>query len=118
MKLTLPWAVLVPDNARLVPQKGTRRLVKTNRYREALEAAHTVATAQWKHPPLDVDVFVRMDFWVPDHRRRDLSNLLKLILDALQGVAYMDDKQVTSLSYLKQGWDPDNPRCEVQVVPR
>lgn len=38
--------------------------------------------------------------WVgkPDMGKPDLDNTAKLILDALNGIAYADDKQVTSLS--------------------
>lgn len=32
----------------------------------------------------------------PDTFRPDLDNILKLVMDALNGVAYLDDKQVTS----------------------
>lgn len=36
--------------------------------------------------------------WVLGVRRVDLDNAVKVCLDALQGVAYEDDRQITSLS--------------------
>lgn len=44
----------------------------------------------------------------------DLDNSIKVLLDALCGVAYADDKQIVEL----HGWrhdDPENPRVEVEV---
>lgn len=44
----------------------------------------------------------------------DLDNCIKVLLDALCGVAYADDKQIVEL----HGWradDPRNPRVEVEV---
>lgn len=43
----------------------------------------------------------------------DIENVSKAILDALNGIAYLDDSQVVSLS-IKKFYD-DNPRVEVTV---
>lgn len=45
--------------------------------------------------------------------RPDLDNLLKIILDGLNGVAYLDDKQVVKVSALKAY--SDEPRTEVMI---
>jgi crossover junction endodeoxyribonuclease RusA len=46
-------------------------------------------------------------YWVPlDKRRRDLSNRIKVLEDALQGVAYHDDSQVTRI-VARVGPDPE-----------
>ncbi|MCI5969153.1 RusA family crossover junction endodeoxyribonuclease, partial [Helicobacter sp.] len=37
-----------------------------------------------------------------DKRRRDIDNILKPILDALNGIAYYDDSQVTELFVKRQ----------------
>jgi crossover junction endodeoxyribonuclease RusA len=46
----------------------------------------------------DIDplAWYRVDavFYLPDRRRRDVDNLLKLLLDGLNGVAWKDDAQV------------------------
>ena len=36
----------------------------------------------------------------------DADNVLKLVLDALNGLAYLDDKQVTRLRYRATPWSP------------
>lgn len=43
-------------------------------------------------------------YWA-DHRRRDVSNWNKVILDAMQGVVYKDDKQITDLKLKKRPTD-------------
>ena len=34
----------------------------------------------------------------PDRRKRDLDNILKALLDSMQGILYMDDEQVDCLT--------------------
>ena len=48
--------------------------------------------------------------------RPDLDNLLKFVLDALNGIAYEDDKQVVGFSYVvKHYTDSRNPRTIVEI---
>lgn len=63
--------------------------------------------------PLDGPVCVS----VVVYRKRkagDLDNSLKVLLDALKGVAYEDDGQVVEL-HARRCDDPSNPRVEVRV---
>ena len=48
------------------------------------------------------------------NRRGDLDNRLKPVLDALQGVAYSDDRQIVAINAVRQ-IDKDSPRVEVAV---
>ena len=53
----------------------------------------------------------------PDHRRRDLDNLHKATLDALEHAAvYADDGQIDDLRIRRGDVDKDNPRLEVVIV--
>ena len=48
--------------------------------------------------PLSKPLAVQVDVFPPDRRRRDIDNLQKALLDALQhGGAYLDDSQVARL---------------------
>lgn len=48
--------------------------------------------------PLEAELYVEVDVHPPDRRRRDLDNVLKALLDAMQhGGAYHDDGQIVHL---------------------
>lgn len=114
LHLTFPWAVLTPDNRRFHPGRGH---VLTARYRKGKESVYLLAVDQTKPPrpvfPLEA-VEVGLVFFVPDKRRRDPTNLLKGLLDALEGAVYSDDKQIEALAWRK-ALDRDNPRVEVTI---
>jgi Holliday junction resolvase RusA-like endonuclease len=60
---------------------------------------------------------VRVDVWVYFKRRgSDLANREKLMLDALEGYAYVNDRDVVELHMYKR-LDKDYPHCEVHVTP-
>lgn len=49
-------------------------------------------------------------------RRGDLDNLLKVVLDALRGIAYGDDSQITYIA-ASRFESPKEPRAEVTIQP-
>lgn len=115
LRITLPWGCLVSDNLRKGLAKEAWR-----RYKAGRDAAHMVALSQVRgeRPRFRCPVNVELLFWLPDERKRDPSNLLKAVLDALKAVAYDDDSRVRSLSFLVMGVDKDNPRVEITVTDR
>lgn len=54
-------------------------------------------------------------FFCGSRQRRDVDNMLKLILDGLNQVAWPDDEQVTEVSARKTLTLPENARTEVAV---
>ncbi len=69
------------------------------------------------HDITPVDGPVRVDVWVYFQRRgSDLANREKLMLDALEGFAYRNDKQIVELHMYKR-LDKSYPHCEVHVTP-
>ena len=52
---------------------------------------------------------------VKGRSRGDIDNLLKTILDALKGFAFVDDGQVRGMFVLMMDIDKDNPRVELQI---
>lgn len=54
-----------------------------------------------------------MDGRIKRTARPDVDNIGKIVLDALNGLAYVDDKQVIELQVRKH-WG--NPRCVVEVI--
>lgn len=55
-------------------------------------------------------------FYCSDHRRRDSDNLLKLLKDAINGRAYLDDSQVVKED-IEVFRGVTNPRTEFELWP-
>lgn len=54
-------------------------------------------------------------FFCGTRQRRDVDNMLKLVLDGLNGVAWVDDSQVTEVSGRKQLVEREEARTEILV---
>lgn len=112
----LPWAVLATVNDRV--NRVGDRLRLTTRYRQAKEAARALVASQTRDAPLLTGpVEVRLRFWLPDQKRRDPDNLLKLIHDAMSGIVYHDDHQIRRQVWEVAGVDRASPRVEIEVEP-
>lgn len=59
-------------------------------------------------------VFMQIDFYPPDRRRRDIDNVLKPLLDAIEGWTYADDSQILKLTIEKFG-RLDGGKCVVRL---
>ena len=46
----------------------------------------------------------------------DVDNIAKLVLDALNGVAFVDDKQIVELSVKKRYWDIESQKSKNKLV--
>lgn len=53
--------------------------------------------------------------WFRGRQAGDLDNRLKVLMDSLQGVAYVSDAQVFEIHAFKDDSQPRKPRCEVKV---
>lgn len=53
-------------------------------------------------------------FFPGTRQRRDVDNMLKLVADGLNGIAWADDAQVYEVTG-RRGHDPQNPRTEVLI---
>lgn len=60
------------------------------------------------------DVTVELHFYFGDKRKRDIDNGIKISLDALTGVMFGDDSQITELHVFKR-YDKNNPRIEFVI---
>lgn len=64
--------------------------------------------------PLSGPLYVDTAFYLKDSRRMDGDNLQKAVLDALNGIAYVDDSQVAQGKWSKH-LDKKNPRTVVTL---
>ena len=76
-------------------------------------------------PKVDGQMSISYVFFYPDKSRRDIDNSLgciaKFTADALIHYGVIEDDNhniVTSITGSFGGYDPDNPRCEVTIIPQ
>lgn len=90
------------------------RIVKSDEARQYQTNARWIARCAGMHEPITGKVAISLRVYRPA-QRGDLDNRIKVLLDALQGVAYEDDKQIVEL-HAYQNDDKANPRVEVEVT--
>lgn len=106
----------VKARARVI-QRGGKSVAytpaKTKQAEEALGWA--VRAAGLTGPPDGDGCFgVSADFFTASWQRRDVDNMLKLVLDACTGIVWVDDCQVTEVHATVVRCDP-NPRTVVEI---
>lgn len=115
MKLVLPYPPTANKYWRVF--RGT--MVKSPLARRYQNAARLTAVmqraGQETRAPYHGPVAVAVVVYRP-RRRGDLDNTLKVLLDALKGVAFVDDDQVVRIEADRRD-DKSNPRVEVEILP-
>lgn len=109
--LTTPY---VSTNRLYSFHTGRRTLTKTARVTK--EVIGWEAKAQCDDGPLEGELVVAIDLFMPDRRRRDLDNV-KGLIDALTGVVWKDDSQIVDLHIRKFLASP-KPRVEITCNPK
>lgn len=96
------------------PRKA--RLTLSPEYREKKEVAETLLLSQW-HGKQQMEGELRLNAhcYFPDKRKRDAGNYRKLVCDSLSGIAYSDDSQLVSETWVRAGLDRENPRIEITL---
>lgn len=91
---------------------------RTQKTRDWMDDAATLAI-DWKNrnrwrAPKEEKVICRLWYFWPDGRRRDTHNIPKVLLDALTGILWSDDRWVL---VQEQDWQIDrrDPRVELEV---
>lgn len=98
-------------------ETGTGRRFTPHATRQAeKDIAQVASLALGPRLPLSCCVELGLWFYLPDRRARDLDNLEKLVKDALNKVAWLDDRQVTDTAKVKRV-DQTNPRTVARVRP-
>jgi len=76
-------------------QRGTLLSKKGREYKTGVA---TLLLARGQNQRLEGRLTVRVYLTVPDRRRRDIDNYLKPLLDACNGIVWVDDEQIDKLS--------------------
>ena len=106
MKITLPY----PPTANLYWRMFRNRIVKSADARNYQKRVALIARGFRK---LVGPVGIHVKAYRP-RRIGDLDNTLKVVLDALRGIAYEDDKQIISI-HADRYDDKANPRLEIEL---
>ena len=117
MKIRIPWDHMASSNTRNQRRGGKAHGWGYKRSREAIRMIGMASTPRDR--PVygeGVPVFVELTFYPPDRRRRDVSNLLKVIFDGLQGSVYADDYQIAEFRVRRMAPDREEPGCVVEVT--
>lgn len=119
LRITLPLPPSV-NNMYVNTRGGGRRLSKKSedyirRSRGLINLA--IEEQRWIKQNDSTWYYVDLVFFMPDRRIRDSHNMLKLLLDVMQGIVYSNDyyamPRIQSVEY-----DMENPRVEVSVIPQ
>jgi Holliday junction resolvase RusA-like endonuclease len=100
------------NSRRLVTIGGKPRIIKSKKARDYLAAAEPQLSIQDSGKPYEGTVGVTMNIWYRSERP-DLDP--SLILDALEGHAYVNDRQVREM-HLFHGVDRLEPRAMIWVL--
>lgn len=71
------------------------------------------ASGSWELPT-QAEYALSLSVVFPDRRRRDLSNVVKQLEDAWNGILYRDDSQIAELHVTREYGD--RPRVEVELT--
>ena len=115
IEFTVPGNPIPKARPRVI-QRGKRTFAYTPRRTRNWEAA--IRAAAWEHVKLGPlhrrPLAVTLTFYRENHVRADTDNLAKAVLDALNGICYVDDAQIVDL-HLRRYVDSDNPRVEIRI---
>jgi Holliday junction resolvase RusA-like endonuclease len=91
---------------------GRRVLTKEGRDYKEYVASSLLGTQPL---PDGARIGLAIQLWFPTKRRRDISNWVKLLEDALSEALGFDDCAVDRLLVERVGYDATRPRCEVTI---
>lgn len=109
IKITLPY----PPSANRYWRNWNGRMVLSAEARQYKLDVAALARAL-KLRPSDAPCSIELKVYRPI-RRGDLSNRIKIVEDALQGVAYIDDAQIEEIRAYRFD-DKKHPRVEVTII--
>jgi Holliday junction resolvase RusA-like endonuclease len=100
----------IPKGRPIVVQRRAVTPERTRRYERLVRMCALTAGVK----PIAGPVLLSVWFYLPDARKRDGDNLQKVIWDALNGIGYRDDHQITEWHGRSQ-IDRANPRAVVAI---
>lgn len=115
---SVPWLGLCPDNQKYGRSHNGQSILSP-KYRDAKTMASLLLRkAKGKQTAHTKPVEVVYDFHVPDLRRRDCANYIKLLSDALEGGEVVaDDTLIHRSLIVRASLDRKAPRVDIYLRP-
>ena len=120
IQFTIPLAPISKKNSQQIlrnPRTGKPFIVPSKKYKEYEEAARWFLP---KIPTITTAVNVKCLFYMPTHRKCDLTNMLEAVDDILVGASVLQDDNFTivqSHDGSRVLYDKEHPRTEVYITP-
>ncbi len=96
----------------LYAHRGVHRF-STTKAKENKKAMAWEARNQYRGMPLEGDIRLSVRLFWGTRRNHDIDNI-KGLLDALTGIIWKDDGQITELC-ISKGYDKEHPRVELLI---
>ena len=105
------------ERPRVTSRKGKSITYTPERTRVAERSIAWEVVAQNSGIAMDAGLDFRVDvlFVSKSNRRKDIDNLIKLVLDALNGVVYEDDSQVVEIHAVMARGSAEEPRTDIII---
>lgn len=119
LRITLPLPPSV-NHMYIHLKRGGKKLTKQAEEYVLISRTYikkAINNQQWIFQNKATWYYIDLVFFMPDRRIRDSHNMLKLLLDVMQGLVYKNDyyvlPRIQSVEY-----DKEEPRVEICVIPQ
>lgn len=117
MNILIPLAPTTKKNSnQIIKAKGRYMIIPSSAYKKYEKESGKYMP---KTEPITDQVNVKCIYYMPTHRRVDLSNLLSCTLDVLVKHRVLDDDNsniVVSMDGSRVEYDKENPRTEIEIT--
>ena len=93
---------------------GYPKVYMTKKGKDLKESYQWEAKSQWKQEIISGEVEIAVKLHFKSKRTHDIDNYTKILLDALTGIIWEDDKQIQKMTISKQH-SKENPSIEVEI---
>lgn len=114
----IPGEPVSKERPRVTTSRGGKSITYTPKKTRAAEVViGWEVVSQNLGIAMDAELDFRVDvlFVSKSNKRRDIDNMIKLVLDALNGVVYEDDSQVVEIHAVMARGSQEEPRTDIIV---
>ena len=132
MRFTIPGEPTGKGRPRVTARNGFTHAYtpkKTVDYEKHVKECYALASQEYSENPLEVRIIawcgipkstnkknraLMLEGKIKPAKKPDIDNIIKIVLDSLNGIAYKDDSQIVSL--IAQKFYAEEARVEVEII--